>query len=74
MPGFTHHQRGHILSDLPSGQQPKGFWQIEPQRPSNPQPTGSFKPGEVAGQTQLVSYPAANLVRMHISGQVLFDL
>ena len=74
MPGFSHQQRGNIFADLPTNQQPVGFWQIEPQRPSHTQPTGSFEPRNVAGQTQLVGYPAANLVRMHISGQLVFCL
>ena len=70
MPGFTHHQRGDIFTDLPADQQPVRFRQIEPQRPSNPESTGGFEPGDVAGQAQLISYPAANLVRMDISGQL----
>ena len=74
MPGFGHHQRGHIFTDLPGDQQPVGFWQVEPQRPSHPKPTGSLPPRNVAGQAQLISYPAANLVRMHISSQLLFGL
>ena len=74
MPGFSYHQRGDIFTDLPADQQPIDLRQIEPQRPSNPEPTGSFEPRNVAGQAQLVGYPAANLVRMHISGQLLFRL
>ena len=74
MPGFGYHQRGDILADLAADQQPIRSRQIEPQRPRNPEPTGSFEPRDVAGQTQLVGYPAANLVRMHISGQLLFRL
>ena len=74
MPCLSHHQRGDILTDLTCHQQPVDFGQLEPQRASDPEPTGSFKPRDVAGQAQLVGYPATYLLRMDISGQLCFRL
>jgi hypothetical protein len=70
MPGLSHHQRSDILTDLANNQQSVGGRQIEPQPASDPEPAGSFEPRDTACQAQLVGYPAANLVRMHIGGQL----
>ena len=59
-----------MLADLANDQQPVGSRQIKPQRPSDTEPTGSFEPGDAARQAQLVGNPAADLVRMHIRGQL----
>ena len=47
-----------------------GFWQIEPQRASYPEPTRSLESGHVTCQAKLVGNPASDLVRMNIGSQL----
>ena len=74
MPGFRNHRFGEAFAQLPGDQLPVGVGQLKPQRPRGVEPARRDRWGDAAGQPDLFGDAATNLVRMHISGELLSNL